>query len=749
MSNPTIGLCIISPDKPTAKRLLDRYSQYFDDVYLELTPNIKNFANARQKGLKKVKTDFWMWVDTDDDIKNPEAIPKLIEMLEKENLDAVYLPYEYMKNDNGDVVAYQWRERIMRTSHPFKWVGAIHETVTSKERPQATKSELVTITHNHTEDDSKRSIARNDKILTAEYNKAKKANQDVDPRILYYLGRTRFDQQNYGEAIKILREYIASSGWDEEKYFAHIKIADSLAELEEYDASKEWALQAMDIQPDYPDAYLSMAKICFMMDEHDKCLEWISTAKKKRPPETLSVTDPTMYTYRPLVLAAMCHFLKGRIEKAYKLIQIVYDENPTFKGLEGTYKPIKDSYYELQVIRQAITLGEVVQAKGDLKGYIKSLPAFIRNDLRLKDLRKVAYPARQWEDDEIAIFCGETYNPWGPDTLHEGMGGSEEAITYLAPELAKLGYRVTVYNQREDGLEQDGVIWKPWELFNPDDKFNIWIGWRQPDTPAMLGIKAKFIGMDMHDYIVGHQQIVPRAAKKLDKVFFKSKYQRDACKILPDEKTAIIPNGIVKEQFEGDVEKQPFSVGYFSSYDRGLPVLLDMWPTIREACPDATLDIAYGWDSFDGMHKGNPERMRWKWSVIRKLNELKDMGVREHGRLSHEELARLMKSIKVWAYPTSFNEIHCITAVKAQEAGMIPVTTYNYALKETISKENAKYCREVEFIHNKPKEQEKFAKDLIKALKDDNYKIKPVPGNYWEDVARRWSDEISSSSGSV
>lgn len=746
MSKPTIGLCIISPDEPTAKRVLDRYSEYFDEVYLELTPNIKNFANARNKGLKKVKTDFWLWCDTDDDIKNPEAIPKLIELLEKEDLDAVYLPYEYMKNDNGDVVAYQWRERVMRTAHPFKWEGAIHETVTSKQRPQATKSELVTITHNHTEDDSKRSIARNDKILTAEYNKAKKANKDVDPRILYYLGRTRFDQQNYGEAIKILREYIASSGWDEEKYFAHIKIADSLAELEEYEASKEWALQAMDIQPDYPDAYLSMAKICFMMDEHDKCLEWISTAKKKRPPETLSVTDPTMYTYRPLVLAAMCHFLKGRIEKAYKLIQIVYDENPTFKGLEGTYKPIKDSYYELQVIRQAITLGEVVQAKGDLKGYIKSLPAFIRNDLRLKDLRKIAYPARQWEDDEIAIFCGETYNPWGPDTLHEGMGGSEEAITYLAPELAKLGYKVTVYNQREDELEQDGVIWKPWELFNPDDKFNIWIGWRQPDTPAMLGIKAKFIGMDMHDYIMGHQQIVPRAAKKLDKVFFKSKYQRDACKILPDEKTAIIPNGIVKEQFEGDKTKRPFSAGYFSSYDRGLEVLLEMWPEIRKQVPEATLDIAYGWDSFDGMHKGNPVQQRWKWSMIRKMHALKDEGVTEHGRLSHQELAELMNKTKVWAYPTSFNEISCITAMKAMYSGMIPVTTYNYALVETLDKYGKQWAVPCMDIHINPKKQDEFVKRAIDALKDKEYntdeQIKYAEQFAWEKVAKQWAVEF-------
>ena len=119
--------------------------------------------------------------------------------------------------------------------------------------------------------------------------------------------------------------------------------------------------------------------------------------------------------------------------------------------------------------------------------------------------------------------------------------------------------------------------------------------------------------------------------------------------------------------------KRKHSAGYFSSYDRGLECLLHLWPKIQ--VPDATLDIYYGWNSFDKMFADNPDGMKWKWGVIRLLSENKERGVTEHGRVSHEELARRMNEIEVWLYPTQFTEIHCITALKTAEADMHQVHT--------------------------------------------------------------------------
>ena len=184
--------------------------------------------------------------------------------------------------------------------------------------------------------------------------------------------------------------------------------------------------------------------------------------------------------------------------------------------------------------------------------------------------------------------------------------------------------------------------------------------------------------------------------------------------------------------------KKPNSVGYFSSYDRGLECLLNMWPEVVKAIPEATLDIYYGWDIFDKVNAKNPELMRWRFVMTQKIRSLKEKGVVEHGRVSHKELAKAMKEIKVWAYPTEFTEIHCITALKAQEAGCIPVTTGCYALEETV--QDNTYTVKCEDIYSNVDKQKEFVDKLVEALKSD-HETKPVDNVDWSDVAKVW-DEV-------
>lgn len=181
--------------------------------------------------------------------------------------------------------------------------------------------------------------------------------------------------------------------------------------------------------------------------------------------------------------------------------------------------------------------------------------------------------------------------------------------------------------------------------------------------------------------------------------------------------------------------KKANSVGYFSSYDRGLECLLEMWPEVVKEVPEATLDIYYGWDIFDKVNSKNPELMRWRFMMTQKIRSLKDSGVTEHGRVSHTELAKAMKEIKVWAYPTEFTEIHCITALKAQEAGCIPVTTGCYALEETV--QDNTYTVKCEDIYSNQDKQKEFIQKLTEALKS-NHITPPVTGVDWSDVAQVW-----------
>lgn len=180
--------------------------------------------------------------------------------------------------------------------------------------------------------------------------------------------------------------------------------------------------------------------------------------------------------------------------------------------------------------------------------------------------------------------------------------------------------------------------------------------------------------------------------------------------------------------------KRPHSVGYFSAYYRGLECLLDMWLDIRSAVPDATLDVYYGWESWTSLEGEDAFFHRME----QKFKDFKKHGVTVHGRVSHEELAKAMKEIQVWAYPTEFPEIHCITALKAQEARCFPVVTNVAALKETVQ---SGVKLRTQKIYGDEYNQLKFIKEVVAALQEAKEGT-PVPDCDWKDVSMAWDKEL-------
>lgn len=118
-----------------------------------------------------------------------------------------------------------------------------------------------------------------------------------------------------------------------------------------------------------------------------------------------------------------------------------------------------------------------------------------------------------------------------------------------------------------------------------------------------------------------------------------------------------------------------------SSYDRGLDILLDLWPKVIEKFPDAELHICYGWNLFIKGYRDNPERMKWMDKMTKKMR-LK--GIHHYGRVNKAILKQIRSKCGIWAYPTSFTEINCITALESQYDGLVPVTMSLAALKETV-----------------------------------------------------------------
>lgn len=180
---------------------------------------------------------------------------------------------------------------------------------------------------------------------------------------------------------------------------------------------------------------------------------------------------------------------------------------------------------------------------------------------------------------------------------------------------------------------------------------------------------------------------------------------------------------------------------YGSSYDRGLEHLLKMWPEVKKAVPDAVLHICYGWQLFEKFHKDNPSSMMW-------MNKMKDMmkeeGIEDHGRLTQDEVAKLMKTCAIWAYPTHFGEINCINALKAQAYGCEPVVVNYAALTQTVQ-----HGRKIEGDIYDQETKEEFKKQLIDALKNpmpEKERKEMMAGakkTYdWDHIITNWTEEF-------
>lgn len=319
----------------------------------------------------------------------------------------------------------------------------------------------------------------------------------------------------------------------------------------------------------------------------------------------------------------------------------------------------------------------------------------------------------------IAIVCfNRPGYQWDDSDTATGLFGSEEAVVYASTELAKLGHYVVIF-----GSPHEKPWWKKlleYVSFQPryvsieetekySKYFDMVVLWRRWDTTAMKHLLKNEQGkiyMWLHDVpwsgecISENSEEFIRATKAneipqiimhhdfkpidVDGIFYLSEYHKNCYHIAYPNITSIphviCGNGIVPEQFtKEDVIREKYTCVYASNYSRGLKLLLEIWPNIKTLVPYAKLKIFYGRETW-GQLTGEEF-----YQITDRIRELAILGVEERGKIGHQELAREMKKGSILAYPcTTLAETFCITAIKAQAAGMIPVTIRLGALQETI-----------------------------------------------------------------
>jgi protein O-GlcNAc transferase len=344
--------------------------------------------------------------------------------------------------------------------------------------------------------------------------------------------------------------------------------------------------------------------------------------------------------------------------------------------------------------------------------------------------------------------------------VSQGIGGSQESLMAVAATLQQLGHTVQVYNSCGAAAgEYSGVVYEDYRAFGRQLTADLVIVWRlpwlanslPPNTPAYLWLK------DMVE-----PGAVARAAHCYRKIIIQSRFHRQHYSALPEEKFFYTTNGIHPGHFDQAIERDPYKVVYASSYDRGLSQLLEAWPRVKAKVPKAHLTVFYG---FQAAQARAFQLIRRSWKSYRDQNPfgfwkyrrsmlagMRRVNAQHLGRIGHLEVAREFLSAGIWAYPTTFPETSCITAMKAQAAGALPVVIPSGAVGETVEFGAKTSTSANDYPGKLPSSVYQEWEELLISNLLDPSKLEPLRAQMsaaarrrfaWETIAREWSAEFT------
>jgi glycosyltransferase involved in cell wall biosynthesis len=731
--------------KPSPK--LMRVAKSFDAT-ITTTEWHDDFAEARNANLAQVPAFFThiLWLDTDDTIDRPEKIRQVAE--EAKNVDAIFVDYLYDQDEEGNPLTVHMVARIFKNNGSQVWKGRIHETLIDTRQSSRVGTKDITVIHHSEEDRKNRSLERNIKLLKKQLDDE---SDNPDPRTLYYLGCSYMDAGQNENAVILLENYLDMSGWDEERCAAHTKLGRIYLEQGNRPKAKEHFMLAMGEDPKDPEPRVEMGSLELELKQFHKARVWLEEVEKMEVSHSTLERNPMSYTFRTYLLLADVYLGLGGsyLDKALEYARKAATYKKKNKHVKEYVKIIEQVVEDKELTKNVLALVRKLKKNKEedkIKTLVSSVPKQLEDNpliIKLRDDKPFT-----WPDKSIAIFCGDSADEeWGPWSLAKGIGGSEEAVIRLSRQLAKLGYKVVVFGKPMDNAGMhDGVMWRNFWEANLDDQFDIFIGWRNPGLFDRK-ISARKVYLWLHDVVDGGE-FTPERLANITKVIVLSEYHRSLFPMIPEEKILMSANGIDTEEFavwDDNVERDPHKVFYGSSHVRGLAYLYDMWPDIKKAVPDATLDVYYGRGTYDAINAGNPERLKWMDDIQQRAKELD--GVTDHGKVSQTDIVRHAFESGVWAYPTFFPEISCITAMKCQASGTVPVVSDFAALKETVQygeKIDLGTLPDADYEHYKqrliwwlqhPDAQDAVRRDMM-AWARRNFS--------WAGVAESWSNDFQS-----
>ena len=252
-----------------------------------------------------------------------------------------------------------------------------------------------------------------------------------------------------------------------------------------------------------------------------------------------------------------------------------------------------------------------------------------------------------------------------------GVGGAELAMLTLAEGWTKGGHQVVLFNdplrQGESPFEQRNI-----SDFERDTQSDVLIVFRSPNQKVLSANTGLRVWMSTDQYTVSDFK---HFAQFVDKIVTISPYHSNYFqRVYGIENSIPIDLPVRMWEYEQAVEKVPNRLIFTSVPDRGLGIVAETFPKIKEQIPDASLVITSDY------------RL---WGVASPMNQqylqmfMRMGGVEFLGAVPRERLVQEQLKAQIHYYPCVYEELFCIAVAESQVAGALPITTTIGALSTT------------------------------------------------------------------
>ena len=679
-----------------------------------------NFAHNRTKALEYAfnKTDLLLVFDADDDIHGTIVLPSTVSHDEY-----------HLKFGAPNFGTSYTRTLLINNRKRFQYYSVVHEFISCRE-PSANEQARLCVLDGDYFVVSGRSGARNqdpDKylkdalLLEKAHAEAITQGDDLHKRYAFYCANSYRDCGRREDAIRWYKITLSQDNWAQEKYASCLYIYECYEALGQKEHGFFYLVQAFSYDLErveclYPlivhyccEGMNEMAYNYYRMVEKQFLQNgWNETSGKLflqtdkagffLPYYMIIVADRVGDRACGIRMYETVFKKKHRVVSAWHLRNFIFNLRFFIGHVAadtlGAFAALTNGY--LQFIREngvpSSTFDEVVKDFDYDKYGIHLLNHSLKPMTKPLIVPNFSLSVCK-RSHNILFYTGYCNVPWNYSSMKRGaLGGSEKAVAYLAQELCLNGYTVYVSGAvKPEECHEDGMSVK-------------YVG--LSDLPELLRTTAfhtvvcsRYISfLELHGgsaswyqfYIWAHDThlipygcdlsdtaIMEKWADHIDGCVCQTQWHADEyVRQYPalKNKIRVINNGIDTELFPAaNAKKVRNRFIYTSRTERGLTRILDLWPDIMSALPDATLVIS----TYVAFPCNDDERrIQARIAHLNQIHRGEDDDVqmqciRHLGQLNPVQLYAEMGVAEYWLYPTDWPETSCITAMDMLMSGVI------------------------------------------------------------------------------